>query len=146
MKSSWDGLRRSFIERTHALNDALSRTAIAEPDDAKATRASASSDDDGTTTRDDDDEGRRATTPGALLKRALRRGTKRATPTRETGRDADAVDAAERLACATEARARLTGDVRSRTRERDALSHYPSRPPRLSWLRVNVRGRGPRTG
>lgn len=95
MKSSWDGLRRSFIERTHALNDALSRTAIADGDDARATRASASSDDDGTTTRDDDDEGRRATTPGALLKRALRRGTKRATPTRETGRYADADDAAE---------------------------------------------------
>ena len=86
MKSSWDGLRRSFIERTHALNDALSRTAIADGDDATTTRASASSDDDGTTTRDDDDEGRRATTPGALLKRALRRGTKRATATRETGR------------------------------------------------------------
>jgi len=34
MKSSWDGLRRSFIERTHALNDALSRTAIADGDDA----------------------------------------------------------------------------------------------------------------
>ena len=59
MKSSWDGLRRSFIERTHALNDALSRTAIADGDDAATTRASASSDDDGTTTRDDDDEGRR---------------------------------------------------------------------------------------
>ena len=55
MKSSWDGLRRSFIERTHALNDALSRTAIADGDDARATRASASSDDDGTTTRDDDE-------------------------------------------------------------------------------------------
>lgn len=61
-------------------------------------------------------------------------------------RHPDEVDEAEMLACATEAMARLTGDVRSLTRERDALSQAPSRPPRLSWLRVNVRGRGPRTG
>ena len=61
-------------------------------------------------------------------------------------RHPDEVDEAEMLACATEAMARLTGDVRSLTRERDALSQAPSRPPRPSWLRVNVRGRGPRTG
>ena len=61
-------------------------------------------------------------------------------------RHPDEVSDTELLGCATKAMARLTGDVRSLTRERDALSRAPSRPPRLSWLRVSLRGRGPRTG
>ena len=58
---SWDGLRRSFVERARSLNDALSRRA--NGDDAS------DDDDDATTTTTTT----RTTTPGTLLKRALRR-------------------------------------------------------------------------
>ncbi|ANH36572.1 hypothetical protein I601_0118 [Nocardioides dokdonensis FR1436] len=61
-------------------------------------------------------------------------------------RHPDEVDDGEMLAAASVAIARLTSDVRSLTRERDALVRVPSRPRRWSLSRVTFPRRTPRPG